>query len=301
MQDGQWELIYPGTDIVLGSDPTLPISTQRAYHHMKSPDIGEVEVENEDQNRPGADGVVFGQDYRGGRLITFELGVKGTDPDDSLALSETLLRAWRGDTLRVAPGQLATLCTSVSGRLRQVYGRPGHCSTSDTIPRSAFMLATCDFRTVNDLWYDPAVQSVTVNLAPSTSGGFSAPFSAPITTSSPTTRDEKVVVGGTTNTYPVITINGPVTQPRITVVGGWTLSLDVTVSAGQQLIIDCRPWARSVVRSDGASFAGKLSRTSRLSAAVLVPGSVYTVSYGGTDLTGASTMTFAWNNAYVSK
>lgn len=292
-------MAYPGTAIVLGSNPTLQPHLQRGYHHLSAPNIGEPNLTLDDSDRPRSDGIIFGQDFRGGRLITFELGLRGNDDDDVLTLSGDLLSAWRGDAVRNTPGEVATLCTSRSGLLRQCYGRPRRCSTEHTKPRSAFMVATADFQTIDDLWYDPAVNSTNVGLIPPASGGFTAPFTAPITVLSNTSQFGGISVGGTIRTWPVITIRGPITNPIIELVGEWIMSMSIVIAAGSSITLDTRPWARTVLNQSGGSVAGALNRSTRLDRMALDPGD-HTASFRGTDLTGTANMTIAWNNAYVS-
>src|SRR5690606_20764520 len=112
-------------------------------------------------------------------------------------------------------------------------------------------------------------------------------------------RQDAVIVGGDTDTWPVITIRGPVAQPSIRLVGtDVAVRLDTTLAGDRSVTIDPRPWARSVLRDDGASLAGAL-RGSPLAALRLPPGQTV-VHFGGTDLSGQSSASIRWRDAALT-
>lgn len=297
--ESQWRLEYPGVDLILGSSPASPPRDQRGFHHMKAPSIGDPGLQLEDADKPRADGINFGEDFRSGRLITFELGLKGDSNDDVLALYADLLGAWRGDGVRGVPGSVATLSTSHGGRLRAVYGRPRRVQADHTVPRSALMLGTADFQTVDDLFYDPVINSIVVPIIPAVAGGMVGPLSAPLSVSAPTVQFGVITVSGNKPAWPIITIHGPIANPSVELINEWKLQLNMSIGVGVDITIDTRPWAGSVTSGAGVSFAGKLSKSSWLERSFLNPGS-HTLSLKGSDATGTSNMTVAWYDTYVS-
>jgi len=291
MHEAEWRLVYPGVDLTFGGFTEYPI--------VAPPDLGESSPETQDNPYPYADGTQFGRDYRPGRTIAFEIGVNRFSNTEGLDAHGSLARAWRGDSIRKNPGAVATLHAMHGGRERVVFGRPRRYAPVLMDNESGYSGVTCDFQCSDDLWYDAAETNVSIGLYAPTSGGITAPITAPITTTAPVTVPGQVNVGGLVDTWPVVTIEGPIETPRVELVGLWSLELNTALAFDQSVTIDTRPWARSVVRSDGASLAGKLTRQSvSLSKAVLPAGSRSQLRFTGYDLTGTSRVTVSFRNAW---
>lgn len=290
--DRQCELSYPGVNLVFGDGAP--------YLLTAPPDLGSIEPTTQDAAYPGGDGVMFGRDFMPGRTITLELGVNAMNEADNLAAHAALAAAWRGDSLRRTPGAVATLALTNGGRTRVVYGRPRNfASTLQIVPQLGYSAATVTFACSDDLFYDQANASVSVPLIPPPSGGLLAPLASPLTTAQVVNRPGLVAPGGLTDTWPVITIYGPVTNPKVTLTGQWFMQFSTTLAFDQSLTVDTRPWARTVLRNDGASLAGSLTRDSVPLSRASVPGATSTeVVYSGTDITGTSHISVTWQDAY---
>lgn len=291
--DGQWRLVYPGTDLVFGDgDP---------YVIAPVPELGSVEPEVQDTPYPSADGTRFGRDYRPGRTVTFEFGVNKYAEVDGADAHGTLAKAWRADAIRTTPGAVAELHVRRAGRERVAYGRPRRfASAFHEAVWSGYSLATADFVASDDLWYDASESVMTLGLVPTDQGGFITPFVFPLTsTAASGSPAGQVQSGGLVETWPVVTFQGPVQRPSIELTGLWKFELDANIAFDQSVTIDTRPWARTVLRSDGASLAGKLTRKSaRLSKATIPPGESFQVRFTGTDLTGTASMSLRFRDAY---
>lgn len=297
MLDGEWRLEYPGATMTWGL--SYPGATYSLYN-FSYPNLGDRPIAGTDDTaRPRADGLQFGQDYLGGPTFGFEIAVIGATEQIAREAAELVSTAWRADPVRTVAGAVATLTARYSGRERCVYGRPRrHAPGTDIKVKSGILVVQLDFQVQDDLWYDPTFGSSVVNFVPPPSGGFTVPFVSPLTTSPVTTIPGAIVVGGAVEANTVVTVNGPITNPVVEVVGQWQLALNATIAAGQSVRFDSRD--QSVTRvSDGASYAGSLSRLSRLDQAQLTPGS-YTISLSGVDVTGTSSMLFQWQNTYTS-
>jgi hypothetical protein len=301
MLDGEWLLEFPGTSLSMGGwDPvTNPFRVPRNIYHRSAPVVGAVAIATDDNDRPRMDGQNFGSDFRGGRPITFDLGVRGSSEAEALTLAETVARAWRGDGVRGVPGRYATLSTRNAGRERLVYGRPRRFEQNDTDRKTGLVVIQCDFQTVDDLFYDRTDTGTSLGFVSPPSGGLMSPLVSPLTTTANSSTPGAIVIGGVLPVWPVITINGPIINPTVTVVNEWSLQLLTTILVGQSITIDTRPMARTVTRTDGASFAGALTRTSRMDQTSLPPGS-YAIGLAGIDNTGLSSVQFAWRNTYAS-
>ncbi|SCL32993.1 hypothetical protein GA0070616_4608 [Micromonospora nigra] len=293
MRDGEWSLTYPGVSLTWGP-ADLPVV------NMVAPDLGDVETRADDADRPREDGRAFGSDFRGGRSITFELGVFGADEADARSTLADLARAWRGDAVRRSPGAVAELAMRHAGRERVVFGRPRRFASSEAEISEGVALVGCDFAAVDDVFYGPAEDSRTIGLAPPLGGGLTGALAAPLTTTGTSDRSAVLDIGGELDAWPVLTIQGPVTNPVVEVLGLWRLELRTTLAYDRSVTVDPRPWSRSVLLNGGGSLAGALSRTSpRLAAMGLPPGS-HEVAYRGTDETGTSSVRFAWRESYPS-
>lgn len=284
-----WRLAYSGTNFQFGT-----IASHYVFPQDGPPSISNITIDDQDASRPRGDGILFGTDYRDGTTVTFDIEVDGGDSEQTANdLLQVLSKAWRADTVRQTPGALATL-TAHTGR--STFGRPRRFQPKYDLTPFGLTAVTCDFATADDLWYDPQ-DIATVKLIPDVGGGLIAPLASPLSTTASSDRSQTFTVGGTLPTWPVITITGPLANPVIEVVGRFALSFNLTLAADQSLVIDTRPWARTIQRN-GANVAGGLvAGGNRLSDAAIPPGT-YDLSLRGTSATGTPQAQIAWRNAY---
>jgi hypothetical protein len=89
---------------------------------------------------------------------------------------------------------------------------------------------------------DPAIYGTTehtLTLTPATGGSFTVPFIVPFTLSGGTSGEGTAANGGDLNTYPVITLSGPLTNPTIrNVTTGLSMQLQMTILTGATVVID---------------------------------------------------------------
>lgn len=295
----EWTLTYPGASGYPGATFTWGTYASGVMHGAP-PDLGSVENLTDDQQRPRADGRAFGVDYRGAPTITFDMLVLGADETATRDRITQLTTLWRADAVRNTPAAVAELSTTVAGRQRVTYGRPRRFAPADKHARQGVARVIADFACVNDCWYAPAEESLTISLVPPPSGGLVTPLAAPLSTTPPVQVPGAITVGGDLPAWPVMRIYGPVTTPAVQVTGLWTMTLDLTLAEDQWITVDTRPWARTILRRDGASFAGALTRSSpRLAHAAVPPGS-YEVALRGVDVTGTAKVQFRWRKTYAS-
>jgi hypothetical protein len=292
MRDAEWTLAYEGVSLSFGGPGSSIVLDG-------PPDLGSSEIQVDDANRPREDGIAFGIDFRGAVTITFALAIVADDEAGARDLAALVSRVWRGDAVRRTPGGLATLSSRLGSRDRVVFGRPRRFAQDDTHAPEGVILLTADFQCVNDVSYSTEATVESVTLVPPPSGGLMSPLSAPLTTVAPASRPGGIEVGGELPAWPVVEIEGPVTDPEVQVTNEWTLALRADVPEGDAVVIDSRPWKRSITRrSDGASLAGVLTRSSvPLSKTGLAPGG-YEISLRGIDGTGTASMRFSWHDTY---
>lgn len=286
--DTDWRLTYSGTNLAFGT-----VDSHFVFPQSAPPAVSAASIDDQDVTIPRGDGVLFGSDFRRGLTVTMDIEIDALDEVTALAYEQTLAQAWRGDSIRNKPNLMAML-TSHTGR--SVFGRPRRYQPKWGLLPFGVTAVTCDFQTADDLWYGPE-DIATVKLIPDVGGGLTAPLASPLATTATSDRSQTFTVGGTAKTWPVITINGPLTNPEIEVLGRFTLAFNLSLAADQTLVIDTRPWARTIKRN-GANVAGSLRPSgSRLSDAYLVPGT-YNLSIRGVSATGTPQANFAWRNAY---
>lgn len=282
-----WRLTYPGGDVQF--DTKYLVLDQ-------APEIGDPTRSVGDVPATSGDALLFGRDRTEGRLVTFHVAVLGEGRDDTRARLSELQEAWRGDAVRHIPGAVAVL-ESDSGRV--TFGRPRRFRPDLESDRLGHIAVDCDFQTADDLWYGPE-QSTSVSIAPAVGGGLVAPLVAPLATTESSDRSTAVTVGGSLPTWPVFEVRGPISGPVIELVGQWAMRFpNLSLAYDQTLVVDARPWARTILR-DGGSVAGMLAQSSaRLQDAVLPPGT-HELVLRGTSLTGTASLTARWRDAYTT-
>lgn len=286
---GDWKLIYPGTSFAFGS-------SESGFGFVGAPEIGDADVVTGDVQVDGVDGRLFGRDTLDGCTITFQLDVIRPTEQAARSALETARRAWRADAVRQTPGSVAQL---QAGSGRSAFGRPRRFWSDDTYVPLGASTIDCDFKTVDDLWYGPE-QSIRVGIAPALGGGLVAPLASPLATTESSDRSQAIVVGGSLPTWGIYTVTGPISGPEIELVNRWALRFpNLNLAYDQTLVVDTRPWARTILRN-GGSVAGMLAPgSSRLRDAVLPPG-VSELVLRGTSITGTASLTARWRDAYTT-
>ncbi|WP_394620954.1 hypothetical protein JNUCC0626_18225 [Lentzea sp. JNUCC 0626] len=296
MIDGQWKVVYPGTEYTFGT-PDLP-----AFNRT-TPDIGDVDLRVADVDRPRADGRAFGVDFRSGLTISFDLGIRARTEREARDEAALLATTWRADPVRLTPGAVAELHARYAGRERVVFGRPRRFAPNFSDVRvNGFVTVQADFACVDDLFYAPEDDSVQFGIVPPLGGGLLAPLASPLSTTLSSDRSQAIRVRSEMPVWPVVEIFGPVTTPVVTVVGaggaGLTFEVRTSLLYDEKIVIDTRPWKRSALRNGGANVAG-LVRGTRLGKASLAPGD-YEVGLKGTDPTGTARVRLSWRPTYAS-
>lgn len=283
---GAWSLRYPGVNVKFTDESGIFL---REY-----PDIGDSDRSNDDGAIPRGDGTKFGSDFIGGRTITLSFGTEGKTPEDVQARYEQLAGMWRADVVRKTAGAIAEL---VSDSGRSAFGRPRRLAPSAfrQFHSPPQIDIEADFQQADDLWYG-AEQSMTVGLIPPATGGLMAPLRTPLSTTASSDRSQVFDVDGTIGTWSIIEINGPITNPSVEVVGVFKLQYLITLLAGQRLVIDTRPWVRSVLLGRG-SRGGSASRLSSRLSQTLIPSGRQEVVLRGSSA-GNPTARIRWRPAF---
>lgn len=264
-------------------------------------DSGTANWRTQDQDNPSGDSLMFGRDFLTGPTWGFVLLSNEYTATDALDSLDAMATLWLNNASRSTPGAVSTLRYNIGGRTRRVYGRPRRWNTAVTPGLwSGVAPVIADFKRVDALHYDDALRTIQVSIIPATTGGLLAPLAAPLSTLGGGERQGVIdSVGGSAPTPFIAVIEGPITSPWISG-PGWKLTFLTTLAYDQSLTVDTRPWAKTILRQDGASLAGTLTRTSTpLAEALLKPGGAELI-FGGIDATGTARCTVSWRPTYHS-
>lgn len=309
LAEGEWNLSYSANGVHPAANFTF--GTFRTGYYLLEPyEITYGDTDTGDTPMPREDGVRLGQDFRSQATITFEVGVDTVDDaadahgrhGANLGAVSKMLQAWDAEAVRRRFATPAVLRTTQGGRARLFYGRPRKCAPAGSrLTRQGYTPVVATFACLDDTAYDDVEQRLRVDLVPPPHYGLVGPLTTPLTMTgeSGSRPTSDVTIGGTKPAWPVITIYGPISQPVCEVVGRWKASLNLTLGAGERVVIDPRPWVRTVLRNGSASVAGSLYRGSPRLADMRIPIGRQDFVLRGTDETGTAYMTVAWRDAYA--
>jgi rRNA processing protein Gar1 len=310
LRENQYELLpvdFAGEGLVFGTEETGYLTITRPLHSGGESVTG-------DTSRPGEDGIMFARDYYGGKTVSFELGVltdvnnRGLDSPPASASEahranldylDALEGWWKDPQWRATANSMAMLrAKEASGEVYRAYGRPRRYDEAvGSLTRHGYTPVACDFQLIDTRWYSDTEYSASISLMVPPDGGLIAPLIAPLTTLREVQNIVSIDVGGKIGTWMVVEIVGPVQRPSVTI-GDATYTLDLNIEAGDKVVIDPRPWARTVLRSsDGASVSGALTRESPLMSRMLVTPGHHTIQFRGLDSTGTARANLRWRIA----
>lgn len=250
----------------------------------------------------GHDGQLFGVDTMAGMVVT-QSGLSYLTANGKAALDaySQLAGKWNDPASRLTMGavQILRAWYPVSNVVRRCYGRGRKIAPTYGLANQGAVPWTAQFQAADGIWYSDIESSLTLTTVPSFLGTLTFPVLPPFQWASALNYQQNLAVNsGPQATWPVITFTGPVTNPSISyantpVTVGWTGVLP----AGQQLVIDTRPWKRTVMLGT-ASVAGQLAGNPMISLQLPPGGTV--MQLGGTDYTGTATCVIRWRNAWLS-
>jgi hypothetical protein len=263
------------------------------------------DARDDDLERPHEDGRYFGRDLRGAGSVGLEIGVltdrlavgAATAYERDSDYTDALQTWWDDEDFRTNPRDLAILRTCVAGRTWRAYGRPRRFdAVKSRLAQLGYTPVVCDFALIDNRVYADDPETLTVPLVAAPSGGFTAPFTAPIVLTPETSNGDVITIGGVKKTWTWVAFRGPVLNPQVTI-GPLTIGLTASIPDGLTVTVDPRPWSRGVTREDGANYAGSLSVATPILQEILIRPGTYNVAYSGIDATGTSSCTVSWRTA----
>lgn len=257
---------------------------------------GGVSWRTADQDNPVADTRLFGDDFKTPGSWELEVACMSDGSSSAVDALAALGAEW---TKKYKDASMAKLMYRRNGVTRFVYGRPrGFDPTLEKGIPDRLIRVNLKFDLADTNSYHADTKSVLLRMVPPSTGGFTAPFTAPIVTESTgEIQGSTEVVAGSDQPTPVkIRFHGPVSQPYLEG-DGWSVRLNMSLAYDQYVDVDARLYTVTLMPG-GANMAGKLSIDSRLAKARLNPFVSESLVFGGVDPTGTSTATVYWNPAY---
>ena len=284
LQDGDFEL-----------DGYLFSGSRRQPLYVLGFNIETARSRDQDVPNPMAPELLQGRDQRTPPLWKFGFRVGHGGAVATLAALAKLTAAW--NKLAAVPGAESVLRYAVAGRTRLVYGRAREMAPDYSMLYDiGRVVSTGDFQP-RDVWhYADELNTLTVGLVPVSSGGLVAPLRSPLTTVAGAQRQGLVTVGGDAPAPVELVFKGPVVNPKASS-AGWEVGLNATLAYDQSVTVNTR--TGTVLRNDGASLAGALTRRTYLPDARLRPGDRELI-FSGTDQTGTASCTMRWRNTFIS-
>jgi hypothetical protein len=249
----------------------------------------------------GHDGVLFGVDTLPGMVVT-QTGVAYANANGKAALDafSQLAGKWLDPAARMVNGQMQKLRAyyPVSNVVRVAYGRGRKIQPTYGTANQGAVPFSAQFQAADCNWYADTESILTLTSVPSYLGTFTFPVTPPFQWASAylNYQQNALVNSGPIATWPVITFNGPISFPGIAYVNtAIAISYQGVLPAGQSLVLDTRPWARTALIGT-ASVAGLLNGSPMISLGL--PQGATVVRLTGTDYTGTATCQIKWRNAW---
>ena len=184
---------------------------------------------------------------------------------DELSL-RTLLRTL-ARRFNPAAGDGKLRVTSVDGTVRELTCRYTEGLEGSRVRGAAgavWRRGALVFRAFDPLFYDTTPQSQTYTTGVQKTF-LSSQFLPLALTSDVILGSQTVSNSGDVEAWPVWTVRGPATSVKLTNVRtGQVIDLPITLTAAQTVVIDTRPFRKTVTRDDGTNLYGQLSTASVL-------------------------------------
>lgn len=286
-------------DVLFGAETDSPLSRLEG--------LGATPLRTLEYPNPQEDGRSFGREWREGRDLIFEGGIrKPGDPVAAWDMSDELDEAFDGEAVRMDPRAVMPLRLRRPGKpTKVVFGRPDKYDPDITRAVIGWIPWSGTFRCADRKFYADTEKVVVLSLSTTSSGYITTDedgyLTDPITTVGSGRRLSIIENDGDADTWPVFEIAGPITNPSVSLLGPegirWYLEIDGTLAYDQVAVIDTRPWSRGAALDSGSALPGALTRRSAPSLSTLPPGS-WEIVIGGLDVTGTSSFTVRWRDAY---
>ncbi len=295
----EWQLTAGADTLIFGFSETSE------YPFKSQVTVSEVDRETQDAAHPSTDGVLMGRDLLRGFTLQFDSQILREHPltatpwNSALDLYSAFAAKWRADSVRLTPGEYASLANLERERL--VYGRPRGIAPKLAMTRKGYLDFQFDFETNGPDFYDITEKVATITPVPASSGKITSPLVSPITTTTGTEDVAETVNEGDLAAWPIIEFHGPGTASSVELFDGtdrlWVLKVPDRIRFDQVLTVDTRPWKRGATLN-GAPANGLL-RGDRLFDC-RIPVGTFDIRYKVKDTTGVAHTVIRWRDTYAS-
>ena len=252
-------------------------------------------IRNQDDNRGYADGMFSGRDFLSGRMVTILIQILGNSTGSAQANYNTLQRALLPQSEGTTP--LYFIMSNAEGEQVLNARVRGLTATVDPNYTYGYILAQATFFAPDPRYYDSNVQTASLAYTPPTGRTYNRIYnlvygggSSEITTT--------ITNNGWTDTYPLITLNGPIINP---ILGNETenleLNFQVELTDSDTLVVDLY---NKLITLNGNPARNLLTTGQWFSAQ---PGNnlFYLTGNAGSTVTGVTGATVEWQSAYIQE
>ena len=252
-------------------------------------------IRNQDDNRGYADGMFTGRDFLGGRTISMIIQTTATPGASAQANYNTLQRTLQPQTSGTTPlyfilsaGETEQV---IEARVRQ------HITTVNPNYTYGLIMSQVEFFCPDPRYYDSNIQTATLDYSPPTGRIYNRIYnlvygggSSVITTT--------ISNNGWTDTYPTITLNGPIDNP---VLGnntqGFALYFNVILSQSDSFVVDL--YNKLITLNGQPARNTLISGSSQWFSAQPGNNDFYLTGDAGSTLVGVTGATVEWQSAYI--
>lgn len=250
-------------------------------------------IRNQDDNRGYADGMFTGRDFLGGRIITITIQTTATSTASAQANFNTLQRALQPRTAGTAPLYFL-LSAGESEQMINARVR-SHISTIDPNYTYGYIISQVEFFCPDPRYYDSNEQTATMLFSPPLGRIYNRTYNLVYGGGSGTITTT-IANNGWTDTYPIITINGPIVNPEV---GNLTqnayMEFNVTLSSSDAFVIDL--YNKLITLNGNPARNTLISGTSNWFSAS--PGNNSFYFTGAGTLAGTTQAVVTWQSAYI--
>ncbi len=252
-------------------------------------------IRSQDDNRGYADGMFTGRDFLGGRIISMTIQTTATSTASAQANFNTLQRTLQPQTSGTTP--LYFMLSA--GEMEQVINARvrSHMATINPEYTYGYIISQVDFFCPDPRYYNSNEQTALLAYTPPTGRVYNRVYnltygggSSIITTT--------ITNNGWTDTYPLITLNGPIDNPVLgNSTQGFALYFNVVLSSSDSFVVDLY---NKLITLNGTSARNTLiSGISQWFSASPGNNSFYLTGDAGSTLVGVTQATVEWQSAYI--
>lgn len=228
----------------------IPADPESCYLLTGLSGLDGVELRENAEPNPDRDGQIPGPVLRGPRVIVGEVTIVGADRADVAEREQALRAAMRPVSalwpLLVHGRHPGPATLTIDVRPSQPFAAADGDNWTRRLKRCQFAVKAPDPRLLDPVW-----QTAIVEPPPTEGGGIDFPLTFPLVFDGQAYRGGLVVTAGDDDTWPLLTVHGPITDP---VLANSTteqlIAVTGTIAAGETLEID--PARRVLTHDDGA-------------------------------------------------